>query len=355
MRKIKFSEAIREVQFQLMQKDKSIITMGLGINDPMGIFGTTKDLNKFFGNKRVVETPTSESATTGVAIGAAIQGLKVILAHQRVEFSLLTMEQIINQAAKFYFLSNGKYKVSIVIRVMIGKGWGQGPQHSQSLESLFAHIPGLKVLSPSNANDAKGLLNSAINCGHPVIFFEHRWLHNIEDNVPKKLYKTPIGKAKILSKGKDITIISFSEALIQVLRLKEIIEKSKISAEIIDLRSLRPIDKKTILKSVKKTKNVLVVDNGWKTYGIGAEIISIITENMFSKLKSNPIRLGIKEIPIPSSRSIAKDSYLNPNQILDAIAKITKKKINSKFKKLFEDKIKKIPTDIPYKDFTGPF
>jgi pyruvate/2-oxoglutarate/acetoin dehydrogenase E1 component len=355
MRKIKFAEAIRETHEQLMQKDKRIITMGLGVNDPMGIFGTTKNLSKKFGKKRVIEIPTSESAATGIAIGAAIQGMKVILTHQRVEFCLLSMEQIINQAAKLYFLSNGKYKVSVVIRVMIGKGWGQGPQHSQSLETLFAHIPGLKVVSPSNAYDAKGLLNSAINSGHPVIFFEHRWLHNIEDNVPKKLYQIPFGKAKIIQKGKDITIISFSEALVQVLRLREILLKSKISAEIIDMRSLRPLDKKTIIKSLKKTRKVLVVDNGWKTYGIGSEIISILSEEKSINFKSKPMRLGIKELPIPSSRAIATESYLSPQKILDAISKVSSKKINLASKKEFINKYLHEPTDVPYKDFKGPF
>lgn len=355
MRKIKFSEAIRESQIQLMRKDKKIITMGLGINDPMGIFGTTKGLNKIFGNKRVLEIPTSESAATGIAIGAATQGSKVILTHQRVEFSLLAMEQIINQASKFYFLSNGKYKISIVIRVIIGKGWGQGPQHAQSLEAIFGHIPGLKVVSPSNAKDAKGLLNSAIHSSHPVIFFEHRWLHNIQGKVPRKSYKIPIGKAKIITKGKDITIISFSEALIQVLRLKKILLESNISAEIIDLRSLRPIDKNSILRSVKKTKKVLVVDNGWKTYGISAEIISIISESIFDCLKARPTRIGVKEIPTPSSKTLAKEIYLNPNIILNTISNLTKKKINIIARKIFFDQIKKTPTDIPYEDFKGPF
>lgn len=355
MRKIKFFEAIKEAQIQAMRKDESVIVMGLGVNDPKGIFGTTKDLNKIFGNKRVLETPTSENALTGIAVGAAIQGLKPILIHQRVEFSLLSMEQIINQAAKWYFLSVGKYTVPMVIRLIIGKGWGQGPQHAQSLEPLFSHIPGLKVVSPSNANDAKGLLISSIKEKHPVIFFEHRWLHNIDDNVPKKFYKIPLGKAKIVKTGKDLTIISFSEALIQVLRLKKILAESKISAEIIDLRSLRPIDKSTILKSVKKTKRVLVVDNGWKTYGISSEIISIISENIFEKLKMAPIRLGVKETSIPSARSLAKEVYLNPSKILNAISKLTKKKINKKSKKIFFDNIEKSFTDIPYKDFKGPF
>jgi len=355
LRKIKFYEAIREGQTQLMHRDRSIVTMGLGINDPKGIFGTTKGLNKIFGNKRVLETPTSENALTGIAVGAAIQGLRLILTHQRVEFSLLSMEQIINQAAKWYFLSGGKYRVPIVIRLIIGKGWGQGPQHSQSLETLFSHIPGLKVVAPSNAYDAKGLLISSVKDNHPVIFFEHRWLHNIEEKVPSKLFSVPIGKAKILKKGKDLTIISFSESLIQVLRLRKILDKSNISPEIIDLRSLRPIDKKTIFRSIKKTKKVLVIDNSWKSFGISSEIISLISENLFNILKKKPIRMGIKELPLPSSRSIAKECYLNSNKILNAITYLTGKKVNNLAKREFLLKNKDLKTDIPYKDFKGPF
>ena len=162
------------------------------------------------------------------------------------------------------------------------------------------------MVAPSNAYDAKGLLVSSVQDKNPVIFFEHRWLHNISSEVPEKLYSLPIGKAKILQKGKDVTIVSFSEALVQVLRLKQIIKLSKISAEIIDLRSLRPLDKNTILNSVKKTKKILVVDNGWKSFGISSEIISLVTESIFEKLKAAPIRLGLKEIPVPSTRVLAK-------------------------------------------------
>ena len=247
MRNIKYFEAIKEALAQSMLRDKNVVIMGLGVTDPKGIFGTTKDLHKTFGERRVIETPTSENAITGIALGAAIKGMRPVLTHQRVEFALLSMDQIINQAAKWHFMTAGKQTVPIVIRMIIGKGWGQGPQHSQSLEVLFSHIPGLKVVSPSNSYDAKGLMISSIRDNNPVIFFEHRWLHNISGNVPKKIYNVPIGKAKILSKGKDITIVSFSEALIQVLRLKKIIEESKISAEIIDLRTLDPLDFKTII------------------------------------------------------------------------------------------------------------
>jgi len=355
MPQIKYFQAIKEAQTQLMYKDKRVMIMGLGVNDPKGIFGTTKNLNKIFGNKRILETPTSENAVTGIAIGAAIQGLRPILTHQRVEFSLLSIEQIINQAAKWYFMSGGESNTPIVIRLIIGKGWGQGPQHSQSLETLFSHIPGLKVVSPSNAHDAKGLLVSAVKDNGPVIFFEHRWLHNIYGEVPKKLYSIPIGKAKVVQNGKDITIVSFSEALIQVLRLKKILSGCGISAEIIDLRSLRPLDKSSIFRSVKKTKKILVVDNGWKSYGISAEIVSLVSEKLLSILKEKPIRLGIREIPIPSTRALAKNCYLNSESILKAVSKLTKVKIKNKIKKKYLNQLLLKETDIPYKDFQGPF
>ncbi len=355
MNLIKFSESIRQTLIQMMKKDKKIILMGLGTNDPKGIFGTTTGLSKIFGTKRVIEPPTSESALTGICIGAAIRGLRPVLSHQRVEFSLLSIEQIINQAAKWNFMSKGKQKVPLVIRLIIGKGWGQGPQHSQSLEAMFAHIPGLKVVAPSNAYDAKGLLVSSIKDDGPVIFFEHRWLHNLKGHVPKKIYSTKIGKAKIIKKGKDITIVSFSDALIQLMRVEKILRSANISTEIIDLRTIRPIDKKTILKSVKKTKNLLVLDNGWKSFGVSAEIISLISENLGKNLKSNPMRLGIKEMPIPSTRILAKDFYLNLNDILNAISKLTKKRIKTQIIKKYLPKQKLNETDIPYKDFTGPF
>ncbi len=351
----KYSDSIRETLSQLMKKDKKIILMGLGINDPKGIFGTTTGLSKIFGANRVIEPPTSESALTGICIGAAIKGMKPILSHQRVEFSLLSIEQIINQAAKWNFMSGGKQKVPLVIRLIIGKGWGQGPQHSQSLEAMFAHIPGLKVVAPSNARDAKGLLVSSIKDDGPVIFFEHRWLHNIKGFVPKKIFSIKIGKAKIIEKGKDITIISFSDALIQLLRIKKLLKAANISAEIIDLRSIRPLDKNLIFKSIKKTKRLLVLDNGWKSFGISSEIITLVSEKMGEKMKSNPIRLGIKEMPLPSTRILSKDFYINYYEILNSISKITKKKIEKRIIEKFLPKQSLNETDIPYKDFTGPF
>ena len=355
MRKIKFFSSIKEAISQSMFNNKNVVIMGLGVTDPKGIFGTTTNLEKIFGSRRVIETPTSENAVTGIALGAAIKGLRPILTHQRVEFALLSMEQIVNQLSKWHFMSAGKQSVPIVIRMIIGKGWGQGPQHSQSLEVLFSHIPGLKVVAPSNAYDAKGLLISSIKDNNPVIFFEHRWLHDIYGNVPKKSYQIKIGKAKVIKKGKDITIVSFSEALVQIMRVYNFLTENNIFPEIIDLRTLRPLDKSTIINSVKKTGKLLVIDNSWTTYGISAEIISSVSEKNFKNLKISPERIGIKNVLIPSSRELAKYCYLDSKTILDKIISMSKKRINKKKKNIFLKKLKSNLSDVPYKDFKGPF
>ena len=353
MRYIKYFEAINESLYQSMLKDSKVILMGLGVRDPKGIFGTTLNLRKKFGDKRIIETPTSENGITGIAIGTAIEGLKPVLSHQRVEFSLLSMEQIINQAAKWYFMSAGKKNISMVIRLIIGKGWGQGPQHSQGLEVLFSHIPGLKVVSPSNPIDAKGMLNSSIKDKNPVIFYEHRWLHDTYGHVPKKYFLTQIGKAKIVKKGKDITVVAFSYAVIEALKCIKILKENKIDIELIDLRTLRPLDNKSIINSVKKTGRLLVIDNSWTTYGICAEIISLVVESIGLKLKSPPKRIGIKNVSIPSSRAISKYCYTNPFEIIESISKITKIDLN--LNKIRKSIMNQENSDIPYADFKGPF
>ena len=354
MREIKYNEAINEALKICMKRDKSVIVMGLGVDDPKRIFGTTNDLEKISKFKRMFDMPTAENSNTGIAIGLAISGIKPIITHQRVEFSLLAMEQIINQAAKWSYMSAGLMHVPLVIRLIIGKGWGQGPQHSQSLESLFANIPGLKVVSPSSAYDAKGLLIASIEDKNPIIFFEHRWLHETSSFVPKKYYKIALGKAKILQRGKDITIVSNSFMTVEVLKAKNILHQMDINPEIIDLRSIRPLDKRLIINSVKKTGRLLVIDNGWQTCGVSAEIISVVSESIFYELKSKPMRIGIIDTPIPSTRSLSKYCYPSYKEIVEnimKILKINKKKFNKNIKNNFFTKFDDIPND----EFSGPF
>ncbi len=345
-REIFFYDSINEAIEQSIKKNNKVILMGLGVDDPKGVFGTTLGLKKKFKNN-VYDLPTAENSFTGFALGLATSNFKPIIVHQRVEFSLLSMEQIVNQIAKWSYMSGGKVNVPIVIRMIIGKGWGQGPQHSQSLESIFAHIPGLKVVSPSNAYDAKGMLISSIDDPDPIIFFEHRWLHNTKSFVPKNNYNINILKAKVLQKGKDLTILSFSYAFVESIKATNFCKKFGISIELIDLRSLRPLDKKTILKSVGKTRKVLIVDNGMITNGISAEISALINENLPFYVKTK--RLGVIN-PVPSSVSLAKYCYPEEDLIVEEIFKI----LNIKVKKSELPK-KRLNPDQPDKDFTGPF
>tara|TARA_Y100001970_G_C14222823_1_gene853721 strand:- start:1564 stop:2631 length:1068 start_codon:yes stop_codon:yes gene_type:complete len=347
---ITFAEAINEALKQYMLKDKSVIVMGLGVDDPGGVFGTTKKLNIKFPKDRIFDLPTSENSFTGFAIGLALGGKKPIITHQRVEFSMLSMEQIINQAAKWFYMSGGKASVPLVIRLIIGRGWGQGPQHSQSLEVLFSHIPGLKVVCPSTPFEAKGMLIQSIEDKNPVIFFEHRWLHMTKGNVPKKFYKIPLGKTKVMKTGEDVTIISFSYMIVECLRVHKILKENNIQSEIINIRSLNPMDMTKILNSVKKTKRVLLVDNGWKNYGIGAEIIASINEKLGKDIKLVCKRIGVTQTPIPSTRSLAKYSYPNTEIIIKNIEKLLGKSI--KISKKFQSNV---PIDQPDRTFLGPF
>ena len=350
MRKLKYSEAINEALFMSMRKDKKTIILGLGADDPKGIFGTTIGLKEKFGNSRVFDVPTSENSLTGICIGLATEGYKPVLSHQRVEFALLSIEQIFNQAAKWNFMSAGKKNVPLVIRLIIGRGWGQGPQHSQSLEAIFGHIPGLIVVTPSTASDAKGMLISSIKNKNPVIFFEHRWLHENYGNVPKKYYETSLFKAKLLKVGNQLSIISNSFMAIESLKASKILEKFGINCEVLDLRVIRPLDKKSIIKTAKKNKKILIVDNGLTTFGISSEVIStIIDESTLKNIKLK--RIGNLDTPIPSTRSLAKFSYPSYISISIEVFKL----LNKKPPKEILNSSDMYPSDQPDKKFKGPF
>lgn len=351
MRELKFSDAIVEATVSCMEQDSTVLVIGLGAPDPKGIFGTTIGLQDKFGDDRVFDMPVSENGMTGVVIGASLNGYRPILTHQRVEFALLSIDQIVNQAAKWFYMNAGQQNVPIVIRMVIGRGWGQGAQHSQSLESWFAHVPGLKVVMPSNAYDAKGLLISSVEDNNPIIFLEHRWLHSTVGRVPSEIYRVPIGKARIAKEGEDITIVSHSYMVLESLRCADILENYGISIEVIDLRTIRPIDTETILQSVKKTKRVIVADNGWVHFGVSAEIISIITEKIFDSLISPPARIGINDSPSPSTRALTKEYYARAIDIAKIVCKILSKSIN--LEEAFPES--EFPLDVPDPGFIGPY
>lgn len=303
------AEAIREAIDVVMTLDDRVIIIGEGVPDPRGVFGTTLGLQQKHGTQRVFDMPLSENGITGICIGAALSGLRPILVHQRIEFSLLTLDQIINNAAKWNYLFAGQNTVPLVIRMIIGRGWGQGPQFSQSLQTLFAHIPGLKVVMPSTAYDAKGLLISAIEDNNPVIFIEHRWLHSESGHVPDEKYTTPLEKAKLLKAGKDVTIAAFSYMVIEAMQAADELAQQGIEVEVIDMRSVRPLDVDAVLASVKKTGRLLVADTGHLTNSIASELIASVVESGFEYLKTAPQRIASYDYPMYSSDPSVVDYY----------------------------------------------
>ncbi|MEY4126412.1 MAG: hypothetical protein RL737_601, partial [Bacteroidota bacterium] len=272
-----YAAAINEALHLAMQIDESVICYGLGVTDPKAVFGTTEKLEARFGPKRVFDTPTSENAMTGIAIGAALNGIKSVVTHQRVDFFLLAMDQLVNGAAKWYYMFGGQNSVPITIRLIIGRGWGQGPTHSQNLQAWFSHIPGLKVVMPTTPEDAKGLLLSAIFDPNPVIFLEHRWLHNAVGEVPQGDFRIPIGKAKLVKTGIDITLVAMSYMTIEALHAANYLQQKGISCEVVDLRSIKPLDWDMVVESVNKTGRLLVLDSGFTTGSVAGEIIARIT------------------------------------------------------------------------------
>ena len=351
MREIKYSEAILEATDFCLGEDSSVLVVGLGVPDPKGIFGTTSGLQEKYGDHRVMDMPLSENGMTGIITGASLNGFRPILTHQRVEFALLSIEQIVNQAAKWFYMNAGQQSVPIVIRLIIGRGWGQGPQHAQSLESWFAHIPGLKVVMPSNSYDAKGLLISSVEDDNPIIFLEHRWLHNTLDNVPLEGYRVPIGTARLARKGSDVTIVSHSYMVLESLRCADVLAEHGISVEVVDLRSIRPLDSETVLNSVSKTKRLVVADNGWMHFGVSSEIISIVTENIFDMLICAPVRIGLNDSPSPSTRALANHYYPRAKNIAKVICEMLDKTVELNI--LFPQG--DIPLDVPDPSFRGPF
>lgn len=356
MPEIKFSEAILQATEQLMELDSSVYVMGLGVPDPKGIFGTTLGLQEKFGQNRVLDMPTSENAMTGIAIGSSLVGMRPIMTHQRVDFFLLALDQLINNAAKWHFMFGDVLSVPLVIRLIIGRGWGQGPQHSQTLHSFFAHVPGLKVVMPSTPYDAKGLLVSAVQDNNPVIYLEHRWLHNIYGHVPQEIYSVELGKAKVITEGKDITIISSSHMTLEAYKAAHYLREDNIHAEIVDLRSIKPLDKETILTSVKKTGHALIVDPDWKMCGFAAEITALLAEEAFDALKAPPKRITYPDSLSPTSWALANHFYPTAKDI--AIGALQMLKSPTKARKLLESLLQEkqhTPLDVPDKSFTGPF
>lgn len=350
LRRITFAEAVREATVQAMEKDESVLALGLGVTDPKGVFGTTLGLKERFGEERAYDIPVSENAVTGICVGLAISGFRPILSHQRADFMLMSMDQIINNAAKWNYMFGGQASVPLVIRTIIGRGWGQGPQHSQNFQAMFAQVPGLKVVSPTTPYQAKGLMVAAIEDPDPVIFVEHRWLHGQVGDVPEEYYSIPIGKAHVMHEGKDLTVVTSLDMAVEALKIAERLKSQDINIEVIDLCSVKPLDEETILASVRKTGRLLVIDSSWKDFGVAAQVTALVAEKGYDSLKCAIHRMGLPDIPSPSTPALSKDYYLRARDICQATERMCDVKIDMS---VFVEE--KLPHDVPDPFFKGPF
>ncbi len=349
-RHLTFVQALNEALDLCMAKDPKVFIMGLGAPDAAGIFGSTKGLAEKYGPKRVLDMPVAENAMTGVVLGAALSGMRPVMTHIRVEFAILAIDQIVNQAAKWHYMFGGQAAAPLVIRMVVGRGWGQGPQHSQSLQSWFAHVPGLKVVMPATPHDAKGLLISAIEDNNPVVFIEHRWLYNIHGPVPEGVYRVPLGRPNVLRRGKHVTIAAISYMVLEAVRAADELAEEGIEVEVVDIRTLNPFDETPILESVRKTGRLIVADTGWRSVGFAAEVVSRVAEQCLGDLKQPPVRIALPDVPTPTTRGLS--NYYYP--LVEDIAAAVRRLAGCPPKPAPEIKPDDF-LDVPDPTFTGPF
>lgn len=299
MRETRYIRAITEALNEEMARDGNVFVIGEDVGGPGGAFSATKGLLETFGERRVKDTPISESAIVGLAVGAAIRGLRPVVEIMFADFLTVCMDQIVNQMAKTRYMSGGMYGLPIVIRTPCGGGLNAGPQHSQCLESWFAHVPGLKVVMPSTPHDAKGLLKSSIRDGNPVIFFENKALYAMKGEIPDGEYLVPLGKAEVKRTGGDVTVVAASRMVHEALEAAKVLSEEGIDAEVIDLRTINPLDKETVFRSVANTSRLVIAHEAVKEFGIGAEIAATVCEEMMDRLAAPVVRIGAPFAPVP--------------------------------------------------------
>jgi len=322
MAEIMYRDALRQALFEEMEKDPTVFIMGEGIAGRGGSYKVTEGLLKEFGSGRVVDTPLSEATFTGAAVGAALVGMRPIVEILFVDFTALVMDQLINQAAKYEFMSGGQGKVSMVLRTQGGAGNGLAGQHSQSLEALYYHIPGLKLVMPSTPYDAKGLLKAAIRDDDPVIFLEHKLLYMTTGEVPEEEYIIRLGQAEIKRAGEDITVVTYSYMTLKCLEAAEALAQEGISVEVVDLRTLTPLDKGTILDSVEKTGKAIVVNEAVKRGGVGGDIAAMIMEEAYDDLDAPVMRIAGKNTTIPYNLELEKACTPSVEEIVEGILEL---------------------------------
>ena len=350
-------DAIRDGLTEIAKLDPSVLFFAEGVQDPAALFGTLKHLDQHIDQSRLIEMPIAENGLIGIAIGAAMAGKRPVISLQRVEFALLAMEQILNNAAKIHYVSNGLHRVPIVIRMVVGRGWGQGPEHSQSLEAIFSHVPGLKVIMPAFAADAKGMIISAVEDNNPVICLEHRWSHYAAGEVPEGFYRAPLDGPKRIRGGDRMTIVATSYMTLEAIRAADVLGNLGYPIEVFDLRVLRPLNLDPIAESVARTGRLLTVDTGFRMFGIGAEIAAEITTRCFNDLKAAPVRLGLPDHPTPSSRGLVQGFYPDAARIARSCAAMLDlpEEVIAKAEARIIEERQGLPIDVPDPFFKGPF
>lgn len=322
MRSLTYAQAIREAHAQLLRHDPRVFVIGQGLWSPWYAGASLQDLDKEFGRNWIIDSPVAENATTGAAIGAALAGMRPIVFHPRMDFMLLAVDPIVNQAANWSYMFAGQVNVPVVIRAVINRGGEQAAQHSQALQAMFMHVPGLKVVMPSTPYDAKGLLIAAVNDGNPVMYIDDRWLYDETGDVPEEMYSVSIGSATVCREGKDVTIVATSYMAAQAIEAVEALEKRGIDPELIDLRSIKPWDRELVFASVYKTGRLIIADAAWGTGGVSAEIAATVAGEIFECLTAPIVRVTLPDAPAPMSAPLEKIYYIGTNDIVAAVGKL---------------------------------
>lgn len=322
MARITMREAISQALWEEMEHDPNVFIMGEEVGLWGGTYAVTKGFYDHFGAKRVRDTPISEAAIIGSAIGAALTGLRPIAELMTINFAFSAMDHIVNEAAKFRYMFGGQFTIPMVIRTVSGGGRQLGATHSQTPDVVFAHFPGLIVVSPGTPEDAKGLLKSAIRSDDPVLFIENATLYQVRGEVPEGEYTIPLGKSKIQRPGKDVTIVTYSKMLEISYKAADQLAKSGIEAEIVDLRSLRPLDMQPVIESFKKTNRAVIVEEGWKSYGVGSEVANRIYENAFDYVDAPVKRVAQKEVPLPYNQQLEQMALPQVDDVIQAVKEV---------------------------------
>ena len=325
-RKLQYSLALNEALHQMMESDPSVFLIGQGVKSPWYVGNTAQGLLERFGETRVIDTPVSENAVTGAAVGAALTGMRPVVVHPRMDFMFYAFDPIINEAANWYYMNGGKASVPVVIWGIINRRGEQAAQHSQALHSIFAHVPGLKVVMPATPYDAKGLMIAAIRDPNPVIYIDDRLLYRQEGEVPEEMYEVEIGKGNILKEGKDVTVAVVSYMVAEAQKAVAELAGAGIDAELLDLRTVKPLDQELVLSSVRKTGRLVVADVGWKTCSVAAEVSALVAENAFEYLKAPIRRVTLPDCPAPASAVLENVFYRDSRDVVSAVKQVTAKK-----------------------------